>query len=235
MNKKQNALNYLKNDLVLNISMIEPIKRNTSDILYVSDKGVLIYEKKSESYMLSTYDVELASKLIDTLERKGMFVVHQKELFDLVKEKFGYNEYFECYNVAYINNVPPKISNEYEIKLLEDKDKAIVREIYKSIDTDFDYTSYLIDEKQMWGTFENNILMGFIGMHSEGSCGLLEVIPEYRNRGIGQALQLYLCNYVIKKGWTPFGQVFIDNDKSLNLQKKLGLQISDKTVFWMYN
>ncbi len=39
---------------------------------------------------------------------------------------------------------------------------------------------------------------------------------------------------MLKKEWIPFGQVFIENDKSLNLQNKLGLEISKESIFWLY-
>jgi len=64
--------------------------------------------------------------------------------------------------------------------------------------------------------------------------GLLEVLPEHRNKGVAQALQNYLIDYMLKKEWIPFGQVFIENDKSLNLQNKLGLEISKESIFWLY-
>ncbi len=230
----QLALDYLGKDKLLHIDMIEPIRRNTCDILYADSDGVLIHEKNSNSYMLTTNSIDLAKKLIDTLPQKGLFVIHQEELFDLIKDKFAYKNYFECRQAAYLSINPPKLNKDILIKLLENKDKNIVRENYESMDEDFDYTSFLIDEKQMWGAFKDNALMGFIGIHSEGSIGLLEVLPEYRNMGVAQALQNFLIEYMLKKDWIPFGQVFLDNDKSLNLQKKLGLEVSEKSVFWFY-
>lgn len=234
MNINKIALDYLEKNKLMHIDMIEPIRRNTSNILYADKNGVLIYEKNSESYMLTTDNIDLAKRLIESLHKKPLFVIHQKELFSIIKEKFGYINYFECKQSAYLSDIPPKLSETIEIRQLENKDKDIVRNNYKSMDEDFDYTSYLIDKKQMWGAFDQNTLMGFIGIHSEGSMGLLAVLPEYRNKGVAMALQNYLINYILKKDWIPFGQVFIDNEKSLNLQKKLGLEISKESVFWLY-
>ena len=228
------ALDYLEKNRLLHIDMIEPIRRNTCDILYAHNDGVLIHEKNSNSYMITTDSVDLARKLIENLPKKGLFVIHQKELFCLVKNKFNYKNYFECKQSAYLKNTAPKLSDNIEIKLLVDKDKSIVKENYKSMDEDFDYTSFLIDENSMWGAFDSDILMGFIGIHSEGSIGLLEVLPEHRNKGVAQALQKYLIDYMLRKEYIPFGQVVIGNDKSLNLQRKLGLEISEESVFWLY-
>jgi len=60
------------------------------------------------------------------------------------------------------------------------------------------------------------------------------VLPEHRNKGVAQALQKYLIDYMLRKEYIPFGQVVIGNDKSLNLQRKLGLEISEESVFWLY-
>lgn len=234
MNIIRTALDYLEKNKLLHIDMIEPIRRNTCDILYANSDGVLIHEKNSNSYMLTTESVDLAKKLIENLPKKDLFVIHQNEMFDLVKDRFGYKNYFECKQTAYLKNTPPKLDYEIEIRLLEDKNKDLVKENYKSMDEGFDYTSFLIDEKCMWGAFDKDTLMGFIGVHSEGSMGLLEVLSEHRNKGVAQALQNYLIDYMLKKEWIPFGQVFIENDKSLNLQNKLGLEISKESIFWLY-
>ena len=144
---KQLALEYLGEDKLLHIDMIEPIRRNTCDILYADSEGVLIHEKNSDSYMLTTDSIDLAKKLTDTLPRKGLFVIHQKELFYLIKDKFDYKNHFECRQAAYMSINPPKLNKDILIKLLKNKDKNIVRENYESMDEDFDYTSFLIDEK----------------------------------------------------------------------------------------
>lgn len=102
------------------------------------------------------------------------------------------------------------------------------------MEDDSSYTSYLIDQKCMWGAFNNEELLGFIGIHSEGSIGLLEVLPQHRNKGVAQALQKHIINYCLTKNWVPFGQVFVDNKKSMNLQNKLRLSISKKSIFWLY-
>lgn len=236
MTIKKIALEYLEKEKLLNIDMIESINRNTCKILYADAKAVLLLEKSSEAYMLSTENIDLTKKLISNLSKKDLFVVHQKELFNIIKDNFNYINHFECKQVAYLDNMPIDISinSNITIKKLSENHKEIVSNTYKSMEGDSDYTSYLIDNKYMWGAFDNEELLGFIGIHSEGSIGLLEVLPQYRNKGVAQALQKHLINYSLSKRWVPFGQVFIDNKKSMNLQNKLGLSISKESVFWLY-
>ena len=44
--KRIRALQYLEQDLILNIGMIEPIKRRTAELLYAEKDGVLLLEEK---------------------------------------------------------------------------------------------------------------------------------------------------------------------------------------------
>lgn len=236
MPTKKIALDYLKKEKLLNIDMIESINRNTCNILYANTEAVLLLETSSDAYMLSTNNTDLAIKLTDKISKKALFVIHQQELFNIIKNKFNYVNYFECKQVAYLGKTPVDINtdNNIIIKELSNTHKKIVGSTYKSMEGDSDYTSYLIDENCMWGAFDNEELLGFIGIHCEGSIGLLEVFPQHRNKGIAQALQKHMINYTLSKKWIPFGQVFIDNKKSMNLQNKLGLSISEKSVFWLY-
>ena len=41
----------------------------------------------------------------------------------------------------------------------------------------------------MTGAFLDGVLAGLIGIHEEGSIGMLEVLPAYRRRGLGYALE----------------------------------------------
>ena len=47
-------------------------------------------------------------------------------------------------------------------------------------------------------------LMGFIGIHTEGAMGMLEVLPAYRRRGIASALTSRLAFETFARGRVPF-------------------------------
>lgn len=79
----------------------------------------------------------------------------------------------------------------------------------------------------------HDALAGFIGEHLEGSMGLLEVLPEYRSKGYGYKLETFLINHFLRLNVIPFCQVRINNSESLALQKKIGMEISELTTFWI--
>ena len=99
--------------------------------------------------------------------------------------------------------------------------------------TDEDYIKGRLRSGTMYGMFIDGKPAGFIGMHAEGSLGLLEILPEYRRCGLAFALESYAINRMLEKGWTPYGQILLGNAASTSLQQKLGLSISKQTCYWL--
>ena len=77
--------------------------------------------------------------------------------------------------------------------------------------------------------------VGFVGLHPEGCFGLLEVFPEQRGQGYGAALEAHILRFCLENGRVPYCQVEVDNIVSLNLQKKLGLDVSPETSLFAWN
>ena len=99
--------------------------------------------------------------------------------------------------------------------------------------SDETYIAGRLKEGAMYGAFLEKKLVGFIGMHEEGSTGMLEVYEEYRVRKIGKALDTYLINLQLEQGYTPFGQVVKGNEVSARLQQSLGLYMAKSNIYWM--
>ena len=86
----------------------------------------------------------------------------------------------------------------------------------------------------MLGAFVDGTLAGFAGFHGEGSIGLLEVLPAYRRRGLGEALLRGAVRLALERGQYAFGQVLIDNAPSLALQKKVGMTVAREPLYWLF-
>ena len=84
-----------------------------------------------------------------------------------------------------------------------------------------------------FGAFVDGQLAGFVGEYSEGSMGMLEIFPAYRRRGLGYALECFQINRYLSQGRVPFDQVVVGNEKSMSLQKKVGMELSRDTVSWL--
>lgn len=97
-----------------------------------------------------------------------------------------------------------------------------------------DYVAERLAAGAMTGAFLDGVLAGFIGIHEEGSIGMLEVLPAYRRRGLGYALEAGAIRRALKEGAIPYCQVIEGNTASMELQKKLGLEFSDGFVYWLF-
>ncbi len=52
--------------------------------------------------------------------------------------------------------------------------------------------------------------------------------------GIGIALEARNLNRRLSEGRIPFGHVVVGNEKSTGLQKKIGMEFSEKIVTWVF-
>lgn len=72
---KAAALQYLNMDSLRHIGMIEPILHDTAEILYASNDGVFVMEKKSGAYFLSAQETSLGIDLLGRTEGIALLCV----------------------------------------------------------------------------------------------------------------------------------------------------------------
>ena len=98
---------------------------------------------------------------------------------------------------------------------------------------DEEYVRGRILAKVMYGAYVEDRLVGFVGIHEEGSTGLLYVEDTYRGMGIGKSLEAFIINRQKEWGYIPYGQVVVGNEASVQLQESMGLYLSKDTVLWL--
>ena len=92
-----------------------------------------------------------------------------------------------------------------------------------------------IEKGELFAAEYEGKLAGFMGLHGDGSMGMLETFPAYRKLGIGRAIETFFINFCLDRGWTPYGQVFLDNDASFSLQQHLGMSFDrTKALCWCF-
>lgn len=232
----EKVLNLLYSNYLLNVDMIQCIKKQKYRIIKLNDKGVLISSKDNLIAMLSVIDINIIEEFINEIPKEAKIIVaHQKFYISYLKEKFNVVDEMVCYQSVYMKDKPFIIeNNEIEIMTLDETYSEYVYNNYSSKDTaDVDYIKNRIKTNTMLGAFIDKKLVGFIGTHEEGSIGILEVLPQYRKKGIGGMLQKYATNLALAQDRIPYGQVKINNENSIKLQKKLGFEISNDTVNWL--
>lgn len=230
------ANKILSNDPILNVDMLECIRRGSAEILFASDETVLLRDIPSQIYMISSKNPEIANILINNLSNNtDIIVTHEEFSYDLLKKKFNFNEMMICHNTVYTKRTPLILQNSiFIIKLLTPEYKDIVIKNYSKANiVTNNYIENRLKANVMFGAFINDNLCGFIGTHEEGSIGMLEVLPKYKGKGIGASLQITATNDALANNRVPYGQVVQENLPSTALQKKLGFELSNNKVYWL--
>ena len=237
----QKCIEFLKRDKLSHIEMIELLHRGKADILYFDKDGVLLQDTDSQYYMATAINEDGADKIVRALKNRNIncryIVSHQEFLNNRICEAFHYHVLMQCKQAVYTRKevLPLKkaVTDKYSFRPLTIDEAAKVTATYAYGDET--YIKERIRKNAIFGLFEDEVMCGFIGIHSEGSLGMLEIFPEYRKVGLGTILETYMINYALKLGWTPFGQVEIGNEPSFALQNKLGLYLSKNCLWWLEN
>ncbi len=238
--RKQRALNYLMKNKLAHADMLEVLSRDQARLLHADENGVLLFDEPSGAWMASAADEDMGERLLSLVpreEKELLFSVHQDFLRDSISRRFGRNYVSACTQFVYTRKRPPEKTpgmQEYEIRPLT---AEAAEEVYAGYPHHDIYSLEDIQERigagALFGAFVEGGLAGFAGFHREGGMGMLEVLPQYRRRGIGEALEQYLIRFFLERGWTPFCQVFLGNEPSEALQKKLGLRRAQGRVYWI--
>lgn len=138
-----------------------------------------------------------------------------------------------CLSYAYLSPMPPPPDTSVAIKRLAPTLAGLVHDVYRNpAGAPVRHFAELMRKKGIFGAIVDNKLAGFIGLHDDGSIGMLEVLDGYRRRGIGLALERFIINYVMTFGRVPICDVFADNAASVAMQQKLGMTAANGYTFW---
>lgn len=226
------AYEYLKDKEISHMDLLEAIRRGTAEIIFAEEDGLLILEKIAELYIISAKSKNIADMIIDKLENPKLVSVHQEFFIDLLNKKFNLKHIMTCNQGVLIDFKPQdKLSNIKFGWLNTDYEKEVTKLYSHDIGDGYIYNR--LEENEILGAFKDSELIGFIGLHEEGSMGMLEVKSDYRNKGIASQLVYKLSEYQISKDRIPFSQFEIDNFPSRKLHEKLGFKISNDLIYWL--
>jgi tRNA (guanine37-N1)-methyltransferase len=229
-------------DPVRYIDMTEAVRRGIGTVLYASPSAALVDVPSPEqpdgfhTYLMCCAGLEEAQHLCGLLPSGGGFLLaaHEDFCVPLLKERFGATLFLEgaSYQAAYLRTQPPVLQDcGLAIRQLDVSGLPQVAAHYQLEGED--YLRSLLERGQLFGGFLNGVMVGFAGRHTEGSIGLLEILPQYRRQGFATALEQYMIRLELSLCHIPFGQVLTDNAPSLALQRSLGMTISSGTLHWL--
>ena len=218
-----------------NIDLYSLIEHEEGKLLYEAQQGCVVCSKDGDTIMTDITDgAALCAVLRDlALREVESAVVKSRSAQQAVCEIFGFQGSNACTQWVYAPREPPVVP-ACDIRPLGLCHAPAAAAHYGLFDDAEPYIASRIAAGRMWGVFDGGRLAGFIGTHSEGSMGMLEVLPEFRRKGYGLALEQFLIAWHLSRGWTPFGHVIDGNEPSLRLQQKAGMVCAGLPAIWLF-
>lgn len=228
------SADYLARDPLLNICVTEPLRRGTAQVVSECERGVLIYDRQGELFVLSAADEETADKLLAAAEGRD---VRNLLLCDARHEpltaRFGLGGRMTCRQAAYYKKEPPEADPRLVIAPADDDAMRVILSRY-SIDPPEVLMRQRARGELFFARDKSGCDIGFVGLHPEGCFGLLEVLEDRRRQGYGEALERFILRYMMARGLTPYCQIEPDNFESFALQDKLGLETHEQIMVFLW-
>ncbi len=225
---------YLEEERIYHIDMLNALLDEKTEVLYSEEDGVMLKMGGHGPLAISAKTEEAMAKMANLVSPEHFGgVVRPFKFMPILFERAGKLDMMPCHQICYTSGKlfeEPKIEG-IEFHDLTEEDIPFVMQEYED---DERYIKNRVKAGMIGAFNEKGECVGFIGTHGEGSIGLLKVIPEYRRKGIANALEARMMNRKIKTGETPFAHVVVGNYKSIALQNKMGMEIADKIVTWVW-
>ena len=201
---------------------------------YEGDNPVLIYLPEIGNAMLNAEDEEHLEKMVPLIPKavsEHSIVTVTDRWNERVSEILGYHGSMLCSQACYTRGEPLPVRHK-DIRQLTVEEIPYVAEHYHLGDET--YVRERIVAGDVFGIYIDGKLCGFIGCHNDGSMGMLYVEDAYRRQGLAASLEGYLINKQREQGMIPYAHIVNGNEASIQLQERLGLNLSDPVIWWLY-
>ncbi len=231
--REQAAIRYLEQEYLWHIDMLEALRRGRGQVVYFEGQTVLIRrDEEADFYLLTAESPEAGAAAFAELTAPKIVVARGPGVPEMLQERFGLTLSDYCSNVAYLKkerfvwDCPGLVVRPFRVEELP------AFQAHYDIETEEEARAH-IEKGELFAAEYEGQLAGFMGLHADGSMGLLEVFPEYRKLGIGRTIEKFFINFCLNRGWVPYGQVFCDNEASFSLQSHLGMSVDrTKQLCW---
>ncbi|NLW79590.1 MAG: GNAT family N-acetyltransferase [Ruminococcaceae bacterium] len=227
-------MNYLNQDPLLHITMIENLRWGWAEVLAHSPHGVAarLVQIPEPVLLVAADSPKTALELTTGIAEADVVMTCHANTAPPLAKRYGLKEIGTCYSLARFTTQPlpvPDIGAEFRVLDVSHLDAVVAR--YGNLHAD--HVRHRLAGGHILGAFLQGELAGFIGEHEEHTLGMLEVLPEYRRRHVGAALVAEKINSQLAAGRVPMGHVYVDNQVSLGMQRKLGFEVSEDVVCWI--
>lgn len=230
--KKTEALKVLGKSKRENACIMDILLTGDGDLIAREGNSFLAFHRGSRYTMLFGDSVEEGLKLLSHVPSETYLLCTNIEgLLPELKSRKQFVVFEECYQVVYTNREKMAVSHK-NIRVLTMEDLPYVSEHYGNGEA-CDYLKQRIIHGAMYGAYVEDKLVGFCGMHKDGSIGMLYVEPEHRLGHIGSSLASFMVNISMERGGLPYAHIYCDNEPSLKMVDSMGLYQSKKVIYWL--
>lgn len=223
------------------IHLMEQLARGMAHMVCRQGNSLLINVENTLSYALHAESPDVVEGLLeqpafDWLQgQEGMnLAVCQEPVKNLLVDQYGLKEKKICYQACYTRREPLRVGHR-DIRLLSMAELNYVAE--RCVSCEKTYLLQRIKAGAMHGIYlgqeKEARLVGFMGLHEDGSMGMLYVDEAYRRQGLAASLESWLINWHLKRGEIPFCQIEERNIPGIRLQEKLGLYLCSEPMWWL--
>lgn len=233
MHDWERAEAYLKRDRLMHIDMLEAMRRTGCRCLAVTERAVLLENEHGIRLLACDGITDGIQALTGVSQGNRPIVVHSDAARDAVQTVWPALHCGDaCYQAAYTGE-PVTVLDTCRIEPFPMERADFVMEHYRMAGS-LEAVQATIARGDLFAAYVEEELVGFIGYHDDTSIGMLEVLPEARRHRVGFALEQHVINVAISRGRVPYCQVYTWNEASLRLQAKLGMEISENVLYWMF-
>lgn len=227
--EKQALIRRLGKEKRNHIHIMESLARGRGEILWQRGDDLIVWDWEAAVCMLLAESESSAGELLEKVPRDAEWIVTAQDFLMDQIEREGYAAFGKCGQYLYTSGValPVRFS---EIRRLSEEDIPYVLRYY-AVETE-DYIRERIQSGMLFGAFAEGRQIGFIGLHQEGSMGMLYVEESFRRQGVAKALTAYCVNRQLEKGWIPYGHVAEGNLPLERLLEKLGFYRAARRIGW---
>lgn len=218
-----------------NIHMMELLERGLGEVLYAEGENVLL-AGPGKLYMADAGSLEEAERMLESgfgasgPARGWELCSLSPFVKEVLVQRWGGQVLMECVQACYTRREPLPVRHR-DIRVLGEEWLGELQKRYSLAGER--YLRERLAKGEVFGAFLEGRLAGFIGLHEEGSMGMLWVDEDCRRQGIGASLEAWLINRLLERGETPYGQIEAGNLGSIRLQERLGLYLAEGSVWWV--
>lgn len=227
---------YVLKDNIDMAGIYDVITRGTAEIYHQEDQNIFLKDLRSGAYMLSVNNPEKGIRWLQEREnaRYDLMELWQKECAEYCRDRYHLDTIMECRQAVWVkDSIKPLASSDLQIREPDDQEMELIFREYNLIPRD-EMMQVRALHNIFVGCLSTGEIAGFIGMHMEGSIGMLEILPAYRRCGYAAELEHFMIQRTLEMGLIPFGQIEVWNEASIALQQKMGMTVSEKSVFWLF-